>query len=97
VEYRCFHCKQVFTDECLARAHFGDTPSGVAECIKMERSGSGGGWHDAFVRVSKAYLIDMAESLRSGALSYDLLIAKLDWLVSGIGKPEPTGKYRIGR
>ena len=57
--YRCFHCKQVFTDEHLAREHFGDTTEKMARCMALLEAGSAGGPHSPFPPVVLA--LDRAE------------------------------------
>ena len=66
-EYRCFHCKQVFTDEYLAREHFGESPVDFPTCILDRQHGCFGGPHDPYTPVRKDYLADIeAKVLRYG-------------------------------
>lgn len=51
--WRCFHCRQVFTDEGLARQHFGDHVSDLPLCIQYAQKGMGGGPHDPYIRIRK--------------------------------------------
>ena len=61
--YRCFHCKQVFADEDLAREHFGETTDKMARCMALLESGSAGGPHSPFPPVVLA--LERAERAES--------------------------------
>lgn len=61
--YKCFHCKQAFTDEGLAQQHFGDHTTDLPLCIQYARSGSGGGPHDPYIRLKKSALSRIAAAL----------------------------------
>jgi hypothetical protein len=57
MEYRCFHCHKVFTEESgLAQEHFGEHTTDLPLCIKYARTGQGGGPHDPYVRVKRSEL-----------------------------------------
>lgn len=43
-EYRCFHCKRVFTG-VLAEEHFGTTSEALTRCVDMVSKGHFGGHH----------------------------------------------------
>jgi hypothetical protein len=61
-EYRCFHCKALFTDEILAQQHFGNHTDTLPLCLAMAQNGSGGGLHDAYIRLRKTFLLDLDDA-----------------------------------
>ncbi len=69
--YRCFHCKQVFCPE-IAQDHFGKHTTDLPKCIQYARNGSGGGPHDAYIRIRKDEFakilaaLDLAKGLMAG-------------------------------
>lgn len=81
MEFRCFHCRQVF-NEITGLEHFGKHTTDLPLCIQYQRSGSGGGLHDAYERVRRSFLAEL-----------DDVFCDLSQLVSGWKQTTPTDEW----
>jgi hypothetical protein len=64
VEYRCYHCKQVFPE---GTDHFGKYEE-MPKCIENPRRGVYGGIHDAYIRVRKDVFSQMESEAQLSSL-----------------------------
>lgn len=79
--WRCFHCRQLFTDEGLARQHFGDHVSDLPLCIQYAQKGMGGGAHDPYIRIRKDEFCRILSAVEgAGPLGMDIY-KQWKWLI----------------